>query len=77
MEIKVVGPGCERCKKTEKRIQEIIEETGIDATVVKVTDVMEIALYGIFQTPAVVIDQEVQCTGKVPEKDHIKEWLKK
>lgn len=32
MEIKVVGPGCERCQKTEKRIQEIIEETGIDAT---------------------------------------------
>ncbi len=77
MEIKVLGPGCEKCKKTEKLIQEIIKETGADATVEKVTDVMEIASYGIFGTPSVIIDKEVKCSGKVPKKDHIKGWLSK
>jgi predicted thioredoxin/glutaredoxin len=43
----------------------------------KVTDVMEIAKYGVFGTPAVVIDGEVKSVGKVPDKDDIKGWLAK
>ncbi|MCP3926475.1 MAG: thioredoxin family protein [Desulfobacterales bacterium] len=77
MEIKVLGPGCKKCSKTEKLVQEVIKETGVDATVEKVTDMMEIASYGIFGTPSVIVDNEVKCTGKVPKKDEIKVWLLK
>jgi small redox-active disulfide protein 2 len=77
MEIKVLGPGCAKCKKTEKLVQEVIKETGVDATVEKVSDMMTIASYGVFGTPSVIVDGEVKCTGKVPKKDDIKKWLEK
>ena len=75
MEIKVLGPGCAKCSKTEKLIREVIKETKSDATVKKITDMMEIASYGVSATPSVIIDKEVKCTGKVPKKGDIKIWL--
>jgi small redox-active disulfide protein 2 len=77
MEIKVLGPGCAKCHKTEKLIQEVIEETGVAATVAKVSDMMEIASYGVFSTPSVIIDNELKCSGKVPRKKDIEAWLTK
>ena len=77
MEIKVLGPGCAKCSKTEKLVQEVIEETGVDASVEKVTDLMQIASYGVFGTPSVIVDGEVKCTGKVPKKEDIKTWITK
>lgn len=76
MDIKVLGPGCAKCKKTAELIQEVLTETGVDAKMEKVTDLMQIAGYGVFGTPAVVIDGEVKSVGKVPTKDTVKEWLK-
>jgi len=75
MEIKVLGPGCAKCNKTEKLVQEVIKETGVNAIVEKVTDMMQIASYGVIGTPSVIIDNELKCTGKVPKKDDIKTWL--
>jgi small redox-active disulfide protein 2 len=77
MEIKVLGPGCAKCNKTEKLVQEVIKEIGADANVEKVSDMMQIASYGVFGTPSVIVDGEVKCTGKVPKKDEIKNWLLK
>jgi len=77
MEIKVLGPGCAKCKKAEQLVQEVIKETGVDASVEKVTDMMQIASYGVFGTPSVIVDGEVKCTGKVPKKDDIKAWISK
>ncbi len=75
MEIKVLGPGCAKCNKTEKLVLEVIKETGVDATVEKVTDMMQIASYGVFGTPSVIVDNDVKCSGKVPKKEDIKKWL--
>lgn len=77
MEIKVLGPGCPKCKQTEKIVKEVISETGSDARIEKVTDLMKIAGYGVFGTPAVIVDGEVKCVGKIPKKDDIKSWLGK
>ena len=77
MEIKVLGPGCAKCHQTEKIIREALAESDADASVEKVTDTMEIAGYGVFGTPAVVIDGEVKSVGKVPGKEDIKSWLGK
>lgn len=77
MEIKVLGPGCAKCSKTEKLVQDVIKETGVDASVEKVTDMMQIASYGVFGTPSVIVDGEVKCTGKVPKKEDIKTWITK
>lgn len=51
MEIKVLGPGCAKCSKTEKLVQEVIKEMGVQASVEKVSDMMQIASYGVFGTP--------------------------
>ena len=77
MEIKVLGPGCAKCKKAEKIVREAVAETGVDANVEKVTDMMEIAGYRVFSTPAVVVDGEVKLSGRIPNKNDVKSWLKK
>ena len=77
MEIKVLGPGCAKCQQTEKIVKEAIAETGVAASLEKVTDIMQIAGYGVFGTPAVVVDGEVKSVGKIPKKDDVKSWLKK
>ena len=76
MEIKILGPGCAKCEKTADTVNEAVSEAGVNATVTKVTDTMEIASYGIFGTPAVLIDGEVKSVGKVPSKDDVAGWLK-
>jgi small redox-active disulfide protein 2 len=75
MEIKVLGPGCPKCEQTEKLLKEVVSEIGIETVVEKVTDAMKIAGYGVFGTPAVVIDGEVKSVGKIPTKEDIKSWL--
>ncbi len=77
MEIKVLGPGCAKCEKTEKLVREVVREEGVDADVEKVTDVMQIASYGVFGTPSVIVDGQVKCSGKVPKKADIKIWIQK
>ena len=75
MDIKVLGPGCPKCEKTEKIVKEAVVEAGVDAAVEKVTDVMEIASYGVFGTPAVVVDGAVKSVGKVPKKADVITWI--
>ncbi len=75
MDIKILGPGCPRCEQTAKNVKEAVAETGIDAKVEKVTDLLEIAKYGVFGTPAVVVDEEVKSVGKIPEIKEIKTWI--
>jgi small redox-active disulfide protein 2 len=75
MEIKVLGPGCPKCKQTEQRIREAVAEAGVEAKVEKVTDIMEIAGYGVLGTPAVIIDGQVKSVGKIPSINEIKSWI--
>ena len=75
MDIKILGPGCPKCKQAEQLVQQAVAETGVSATVEKVTDTMKIAGYGVFGTPAVVVDGQVKSVGKIPKIDEIKGWL--
>ena len=75
MDIKVLGPGCPKCQQTEKIVREAVGEAGVEASVEKITDIMEIAGYGVFGTPAVVVDGEVKSVGKIPTKNDVKSWI--
>ena len=77
MEIKILGPGCPKCKQTEDLVKAVVAETGVDAKVEKVSDLMKIAGYGVFGTPAVVVNGEVKSVGKVPTNEEIKAWIEK
>jgi len=75
MEIKILGSGCPKCQTTEKNVKEALAESGLNAQVGKVTDIMEIAKYGVFMTPAVIIDGKVKSVGKIPDTEEIKIWI--
>ena len=77
MEIKILGPGCPKCKTLDKMTREVVEKNGIDAKITKVEDIMEIMKYGVMSTPALVIDEKVVVKGRVPSSDEIKQLLTK
>jgi len=76
LEIKVLGQGCPRCDKLEKDIMEVLSEMNLPADLEHVRDIQEIATYKIMGTPALVINGDVVCKGKVPSKKQLKKWLK-
>lgn len=77
MEILVLGPGCAKCVKTYEAVKRVVEETETDATVTKVSDIMEIMKYGVMSTPAVVVNGEVMLKGYVPSDAEIRKMLDK
>jgi small redox-active disulfide protein 2 len=77
MDIKVLGPGCPKCRQTESIVKEAVAEAGVEARIEKVTDTMQIAGYGVFGTPAVVVDGEVKSVGKIPSKRDVLAWIGK
>jgi small redox-active disulfide protein 2 len=74
-DVKILGPGCTRCKSLEKLTREVVDENGIEATITKVDDIMEIMKYGVMTTPALVVDGKVEIKGRVPSADEIKQVL--
>jgi len=76
MEIKVLGPGCAKCSEAEKIMRAAVEESGVVATITKISDFQQIAQHGVFSTPAVVIDGQIKCVGKAPSKNEALAWLK-
>ena len=77
MEIKVLGTGCTKCKSLEKATNEAIAKTGVDATVTKVDDIMEIMQYGVMSTPALVVDGNIVVKGRVPSVEEISKLITK
>lgn len=75
MDIKILGPGCPKCKTLEKITREVVEQNGIDATVTKVDDIMEIMKYGVMTTPALVVNGKVEIKGRVPSAEEIRQVL--
>lgn len=73
--IEIFGTGCSKCKKTVELIEKEVKEAGIQAEIIKVEDLNEIASRGIMMTPAVQVDGETKCEGKVPSAGEIKSWF--
>jgi small redox-active disulfide protein 2 len=76
MDIKILGSGCAKCKKLEQSARDAVSELGIDASVTKVEDIMEIMNYGIATTPAMVVDGKVILKGRTASTEEIKKLLK-
>jgi len=76
MTIKVLGSGCDKCKKLESNVKEAIQSLGIEASEEKIEDFKQIMAFGVMQTPALVIDEKVKSIGKVLTVDELKNILK-
>ena len=75
MEIKILGPGCARCKTLEKIARDAVAEMGISADIKKEEDIVKIMSYGIMHTPCLVINEKVIMSGRIPTTAEMKEIL--
>ena len=75
MTIKILGPGCPNCQTLERHTREALSRADIDATVEKIEDMSQIMSYGVMSTPALVIDDNVQVSGRVPSPKEIADML--
>lgn len=71
MKVQILGTGCPKCNKLAANAQVAIEQAGIDAELVKVTDINEIASFGVAFTPALAIDGEIKSSGKLLTAEQI------
>jgi len=76
MKIEILGTGCPKCKKLTDLTEEAVNELGVSAEIIKVTDINKIIDYGVMVTPALVIDGDVKVVGKIPSKVEIIKWIK-
>ena len=76
MEIKILGTGCPKCRKLEEMVKEVVQETNLDASVMKVTDIKEIVQAGVMLTPGLMIDGDVKLCGKLPPKSELAKIIK-
>ncbi len=73
--IKVLGPGCDNCKKMESVARQAAANMGMQANFVKVTDWTEIKKYPILATPGLVINEKLVCGGRIPGEAEVSSWL--
>ena len=75
MDIEILGLGHVKSDLTEESIRQVLHEEGVYAQVENVTGWENIAGYGIFLTPSVLVDGEVKCVGRIPTRSEIRAWI--
>jgi small redox-active disulfide protein 2 len=75
MVIKILGTGCPKCKKLEENAREALRQSGVNATIEKVTGLNDILKYNVVMTPALVVDEQVKSSGKVLSPEQIKQLI--
>ena len=73
--IKVLGPGCAKCKTTYNNVLEAVNQLGIEVEVTKIEDIEEMMKYNILSTPVFMVDEEIKIKGRVAEVAEIKTIL--
>ncbi len=73
--IQILGTGCAKCEKLKHNAEEAIAQSGVEASVEKITDINVIMGFGVMMTPALAIDGEVKLVGKVASPDQIATML--
>jgi small redox-active disulfide protein 2 len=73
--VKILGSGCENCKKVEGIARKVVTTMGMQAEVIKVTDWAEIKKYPILGTPGLVINEKVVCAARIPTEAEVTTWL--
>ncbi|MFN4234229.1 MAG: thioredoxin family protein [Bacteroidia bacterium] len=74
--IKVLGPGCPKCKTTYENVMEALKQSNVEAKVEKVEDIEEMMKYNVLTTPVLMIDEQIKIKGRVAQVNEIVELLK-
>jgi small redox-active disulfide protein 2 len=75
LSIKVLGSGCENCKKVEALARKVVSALSIDAQIVKITEHADIMQYKILSTPGLVVNEKVVCAGRIPNETEVTTWF--
>ena len=75
LKIKILGSGCANCKKLEAVARDAATAAGLQADFEKITDMNAIMAYDILSTPALVINDKVVASGRIPTKVEVQQWL--
>jgi len=75
MKVEILGVGCAKCHKLEDMVRDIVKKHEVSAEVIKVEDLKLFSNYGVFMTPALVVDGDVKVAGKLPKESEILSWL--
>ena len=75
MDVKVLGTGCAKCKKLFAEAEKAVTASGVEVSLTKVEKLDEIMKFGVMSTPALVVDGEVKCSGRIPQVPEIVTWL--
>ena len=73
--IKILGPGCDNCKRLASLTEKALTNLAINVKVEKVTDYAEIMKYKILATPGLVINEKVVAAGRIPDEAEIATFL--
>ena len=76
IKVKVLGPGCARCKRVEQLTREAAAEAGMQVNITHVSDMSAIMAYPILSTPGLVINEKLVSSARIPQRDEIVAWLK-
>lgn len=75
MKILIFGTGCPKCKNLAANAEQAARELGMEFELEKITNIADIARFGIMSTPAIAIDGAIKSMGKLATVDEIKEWI--
>jgi len=75
LKIKILGSGCANCKKLEAVVRDAATSSGVEADFEKVTDMKAMMTYDIVSTPALVINEKVVASGRIPTIGEVQRWL--
>ena len=75
LKIKILGSGCANCKRLEAVAREAAAQANIEADFVKVTDIKDIIAYDVLSTPALVVNEKVVSSGRIPTLAEVQAWL--
>ncbi len=73
--IQILGTGCKKCLTLAETADTAAKALGLEYTLEKVTNLNEIASFGVMFTPALVVDGVVKVAGKVPGLEDVKKLL--
>lgn len=74
-QIKVLGPGCSKCKTLYSNTVEAVHQLGLEVEVIKIEDIQEMIKYNVLTTPVLMIDDVVKVKGRVADVKEIKQLL--
>jgi len=75
VKIKILGTGCAKCHQVEQITRQIVKELAIDATIEEVKDMKKIMRYPILTTPGLVVNEELVCSGRIPTKSEVTQFI--